>query len=125
MPIQNENSSVNWSNCSNCSKQSENSFIEPSPPKRAKTPLKVLTNVTNIYETNSNHSVIKNLFNGDNKENIYPSATPKKLYENHYSSNLSPDLFSDDDSLTTAALSLRRKSLEKKKKFIVVKTLNY
>ncbi|RZC39424.1 uncharacterized protein BDFB_004689 [Asbolus verrucosus] len=92
--------------------ESLNRSQESSSSSR-QTPLKAthkaLANVTNTYE-NPNQSVMKNVFAESNKENVDPSETPKKQYQNRMSSDISPDLFSEEDELPKVAVAVKRKS---------------
>lgn len=71
-------------------------------------PHKVLANVTNIYEQNSSQIVIKNT--SSDKENINPSETPKKAYKNRLTSDISPDLFADEEINTSFESRVKEKS---------------
>ena len=51
--------------------------------------------MTNTYEQNTSQPVIKNT--PSDKENIPPVETPKKRYENLQSSDISPDLFAEEE----------------------------
>ncbi|XP_044264787.1 uncharacterized protein LOC123011432 [Tribolium madens] len=75
----------------NSSKESNNSFTT-TPTKSFSH--KVLANVTNTYD--QNQAVIgKNIFS--DKENIRPSITPHKSYENRITADTSPDLFDEEE----------------------------
>jgi hypothetical protein len=75
---------------------------------------KVLANVTNTYDKNVNQTVIKSVAPDHDKENICPLKTPEKRYENRMTSDVSPDLFFEEEEALNVVMPIKRKSSVKK-----------